>query len=88
MGGFCEKLPENFLMSNNINASWPKIDLPLAKAKPARGDGSRGKNCCRIAAGKSRENVRKTTLQTQRSVQKEGQEVVQALEMKFPCSLW
>lgn len=68
MGGFCEKLPGTFLMSNNVNfnASWPKIDLLLAKTKPARGDGNRGKNCCRIAAGESRMNVRKTALQTER----------------------
>lgn len=43
VGGFCEKLPENILVSSYVNASWPKIDLPLAKAKPARGDGSREK---------------------------------------------
>ncbi|KAK4812037.1 hypothetical protein QYF61_026175 [Mycteria americana] len=34
------------------------------------------------------EYVRETTLQTPRSVKKEREEVVQAPEQRFPCSLW
>lgn len=35
-----------------------------------------------------REYVRDTTQQTPRSVEKEGDEALQALEPRFPCSLW
>ena len=32
--------------------------------------------------------MRETTLQTPRSVKKEGEEVLQVPEQRFPCSLW
>lgn len=38
--------------------------------------------------GKSEKNARGTTLQTLRSVKKQGDEFLQALEQMFPCSLW
>ncbi|GAB0188848.1 AN1-type zinc finger protein 5-like [Grus japonensis] len=75
-----------------------KTDPPLAKAKPISHGGSasgimylrRGeKNCARPTAAEREEQeyVRETTLQTPRSVQKEGQEVLQVPEQRFPCSL-
>ena len=74
-----------------------KTDLLLAKAKPISDGGSasvitylrRGKYCCATAVGRQEgEDVRGTTLQTPRSVKKEGEEVLQVLEQRFPCSLW
>jgi len=40
--------------------------------------------------GQRSENMgeRETTLQTPRSLKKEGEEVLQALEQRFPCSPW
>ncbi|KAJ7400338.1 hypothetical protein BTVI_106358 [Pitangus sulphuratus] len=64
--------------------------LPLAKAKPIRSNSNasvitylRKESCCaeRIPAREERSENIGTTRQTPRSVQKEGQEVLQALEL-------
>ena len=69
-------------------------EVPLAKAEPISDGGStsmitylrRGKSA---TAGRREwwEHVKETTLQTQRSVKKEGK-VFQAPEKRFPCSPW
>ncbi|KAJ7408378.1 hypothetical protein BTVI_59760 [Pitangus sulphuratus] len=75
-----------------------KMDFLLlpAKAKPIRSNSnasvitySRKEGCCaeRIPARKERSENMGTTMQTARSVQKEGQEVLQVLELR-PCSPW
>jgi len=49
----------------------------------------RRKNSGRTAAGiRQGDNMRETTLQTSRSVKKEGEEVLQGPEQRFPCSPW
>ena len=74
-----------------------KTDPLLAKAEPISDGGSasvitylrRGKYCCATAVGRQEgEDVRGTTLQTPRSVKKEGEEVLQGLEQRFSCSPW
>ena len=73
-----------------------KSDPLLAKAKPISNGGSasgitdlrRGKKTPAVEQQPERGAVRITTLQTPRSVKKEGEEVLQALEQRFPCSLW
>ena len=73
-----------------------KMDPLLAKAKPISNGGSasgitdlrRGKKNPAVEQQPERGGVRKTTLQTPRSVKKEGEEVLQVLEQRFPCSLW
>jgi len=75
-----------------------KTDLPLAKAEPISNGGSasatthirRGEGgelcnsyCSRL---QSSQHVRERTLQTPRSVKKEVEKVLQALEQRFPCS--
>ena len=48
-----------------------------------------GKKCCAaVVRERSKKSVRETTPQTPRSVRKEGEEVLQALEQRFPCSPW
>jgi len=73
-----------------------KMDLPLAKAKPIINAGSASaitlleaeKVVVQQQLQQERVRVCETTLQTSRSVQKEGQEVLQAPEQRFPCSPW
>jgi len=48
----------------------------------------RGKNCTTAAGREKREYVREMILQTPRSVKNEGEQVLQAPEQRFPCSLW
>jgi len=70
-----------------------KVDLLLAKAMPISNTGGtsaiaylrKGKKGCVAAVREECENVRETTLQSPRSVQKEGEEVLQAPEQS-PCS--
>lgn len=73
----------------------PKADPPLAKAKPIHIGGStsgitdvrRGRrHCARMI--RREECVRETTQHTPRSVEKEREEVLQALELRFHGSLW
>jgi len=73
------------------------MDPSLAKAKPISDGGSasvitylrRGKNCEEMAVEREeRDYMRETTLQTPRSVKKEGEEVLEMPEQRvFPCSL-
>ncbi|KAK4818955.1 hypothetical protein QYF61_022342 [Mycteria americana] len=88
---------ETFKIQREPMPAGSKMDLPLAKAKPISNGGSasgmeylgRGKNCCATAAGKEEcEYVRGTTLQTPRSAEKDGEEVLQVPEQRFPCSPW
>lgn len=44
--------------------------------------------CCTAVVRDEWGNVRKTVLQTPRSVKKEGEDVPQALNHRFPCSPW
>ncbi|KAK4805327.1 LOW QUALITY PROTEIN: hypothetical protein QYF61_018190 [Mycteria americana] len=73
-----------------------KTDPKLPKAEPISDiDGTsvityliKGKKHCAAAVReRSEKNGRETTLQTPRSVKKEGEKVLQAPEQRFPCSL-
>jgi len=74
-----------------------KMDPPLAKAKPVSDSDSTSvitylrrekKHCSKLAVRREESSyVRETTLQTPRSVKKEGKEVLEMPEQKvFPCS--
>ena len=73
-----------------------KSDQPLVKAKPISDGGSTsvitylrsGKRLLKNLQQREEWDVRETTLQTPRSVKKEGEEVLQAPEQRFPCSPW
>ncbi|PKU49504.1 hypothetical protein llap_213 [Limosa lapponica baueri] len=74
-----------------------KTDPPLAKAEPISNSGStsgimhlrRGKNPrSNCSQREEREYVREATLQTPRSMKKEGEDMLQAQEQRLPCSLW
>ena len=74
-----------------------KTDLLLTKAKPVSEGGSasgrkllrRGKICCERAFERGEwDYMRERALQTPGSVKKEGEEVLQALDQRFSCSLW
>ena len=78
-----------------------KIDPLLAKAEPTSNGGSASQTTDlrmekkttnllgeRAARREERKYVRETTLQTTKSVKKEREEVLQALEETFPCSPW
>ena len=93
-GGFCEKKPGADPVPDRASSSWLQNG---PKAEPIRDAGGasvitylrKGKKHCEAAVRERREkNVRETTLQTPKSVKKEGEEVLQALEHRFPCSLW
>ena len=91
----CQKLP---LCLIGPMPAGSKMDPLLAKAEPISDSGSasgitdlrRGKKTtCAVAARREeREDVRATALQTPRSGKKEGEEVLQAPEQRFPCSPW
>jgi len=93
-GGFCEKLPPCLIKP--VPAS-SKMDPLLAKAKPISNGGRasgitwlrRGrKNCSETAVEREeQDDVKETTLQTPKSVKKEGEEVLETLRQRaFPCS--
>ena len=76
-----------------------KTDSLLAKAKSISNGGSasgiidlrRGIKCAtatRVRERSGREYMSETALQTPRSVEKEGEEVLQARELRLPCSPW
>jgi len=74
-----------------------KTDPTLAKAELISDAGGalvitylrKGKKCCApVVRERNEKNVREPALQTPRSVKKEREEVLQALEHRFPCSLW
>ena len=49
----------------------------------------KGKNhCAAVVRDSSEKNVRETMLQTLSSEKKEGEEVLQVPEQRFPCSPW
>ncbi|GAB0192444.1 hypothetical protein GRJ2_001709700 [Grus japonensis] len=92
-GGFCEKLLEASHVSDRANASQ-------LQDRHAAGQGQANQHLCdnvfrkkknqlegAFAAGEKSEKMQET-LQTPRSVQKEGEEVLQAPEQRSPCSLW
>lgn len=71
-----------------------KTDLLFSKSEPLSDIGSASvitylRNMLTKAAGRAKWNdVGETALKTPRSVRKEGEKVLQALEVRFPCSLW
>ncbi|KAK4823897.1 hypothetical protein QYF61_007962 [Mycteria americana] len=76
-----------------------KTDLPLAKAEPISDGGSASVIMYLRRGGggtvqhqqqseEESEYVRETTLQTPKSVKKEGEEVLQVQEQRLPCSPW
>jgi len=89
----CEKLPPCLI---ELMPAGFKTDPLLATAKPISNCCSasvitclrRGKSCCGTAIKrKEGGNVRETTLQTPKSLQKEGEEVLETPEQGvFPCS--
>jgi len=91
----CEKLPPCLIKPVPAGS---KMDLMLAKTKEVSDSGSasvvtylrRGrKNCSETTAEREeRDDVKENTLQTPRSVKKEGEEVLKVPEHRdFPCSL-
>lgn len=69
----------------------------LAKAEPIRDTGNvsgityfkMGEKCCTAASGSEEwENMRETSLQTPKTLEKQREEVLQVPEQRFPCSLW
>ncbi|KAK4827207.1 hypothetical protein QYF61_015235 [Mycteria americana] len=89
----CWKLPLSLMEPMPASS---KMDPSLAKAKTISDSGNasgitylrRGKNCWATARREEGQYVRETSLQTPRSVKKEGEEVLQAPEQSFPCSQW
>jgi len=83
----CQKLPP--CLTEPVPAG-SKTDLLLAKAEPSSGGRTSGithlrkKKTCVIL--QPEQGVR--TLQTPRLGKKEGEEVLQVPEQRFPCSLW
>lgn len=90
--GFCENLLEASLMSSRPKARG----LLVAKAEPSNDGGStsgkkkvkkqRKISTCRTAAREEWEHVRGTAQQTPRLKEKEEQELLQALDLRFLCS--
>jgi len=93
--GFCENMPEASHMPDRASFSHPAARQTCRWPRLSHGGSAsvitylkRGKRCCTAAVREEREPVRETTLQTARSVKKEREEVLQALEQRFPCSPW
>jgi len=85
----CQKLPPCLIEPMSASS---KMDPLLTEAEPINDSGStseirylrRGKN----TQWDRERNVRETTLQTPRQEKKEGEEVLQGPEQRFPCSPW
>lgn len=73
------------------------MNAALAKAEPISDTGNvsvitylrKGEKCCTAASGREEwENMRETSLQTPRTLEKQREEVLQVPGQRFLCSLW